>query len=125
VRINSAPRWSTDFAARARIEQDEEGIVKYLIDVISTEGLAKKVIALEIVYNLIADGTSLLFFSLGRRVTRRSVVLLHTCFVAAALALLDARAASAVVAAQNDECTAPCRADAREISSAPNAANIN
>jgi hypothetical protein len=46
-----------EFAKQARVEQDEEGIVRYLIEVIQKEAVEKKVIALEIIFNLITDGS--------------------------------------------------------------------
>ena len=45
----------TEFAKTASLEHDTEGIDKYLMSVIADESPAKKCIALEIIYNLIAD----------------------------------------------------------------------
>jgi serine/threonine protein kinase len=41
------------FAQQASIEQDQEGIVRYLVSVVSDEPVAKKCVALEVIYHLL------------------------------------------------------------------------
>ena len=46
-----------EFAKQPR-EHDEEGIVRYLVEVIRDGPIEKKIIALEIVYNMISDAAT-------------------------------------------------------------------
>lgn len=45
-----------EFAKQARMEQEEDSIVRYLIDVVKDGPIEKKVIALEIMHNMMHDG---------------------------------------------------------------------